>query len=103
MACSCWLIGPDPACIVNQLGAAFSERDRFEGIMIDQWDQDFAIEQRAVDVGQCSATAVKFIGQRGCIGLDHMYPIAEFMRKCRRDLLRGTFAEIVNIGLEGQS
>ena len=102
MACSCWLIGPDPACIVNQLGAALSERDCFEGIMIDEWDQYFAIEQRTVDVGQRGTAAVKFLGQSGRIGLDHMYPIAEFMRKCRCDLLRGTFAEIVNIGLEGQ-
>ena len=62
MASSRWLIGPDPACIVNQLGAALSERDCFEGIMIDQWDQDIAIEQRAVAVGQCSVTAFKFLG-----------------------------------------
>ncbi len=71
--------------------------------MIDQHDQHPAAFQRGVDVDQFGRGPFELARELGGIGFDHLDPFAEPARQPRRHGAGRAFAEIVDIGLEGEA
>src|SRR3546814_4762522 len=71
--------------------------------MVDEHDQQLACGERGVEVDQLGAGARELHRQAARIGLDDVDLLAEAAGECGGDFDRGTFAEIVDIGLEGEA
>src|SRR3546814_8060613 len=97
------LIGPDTARVVDLLGRALIQRDRFEDFVIDEHDHQRAAFDRVVEIDQPPGGASKGGGQSFGIGFDDAHAIAEAAGECERDLDRGAFKEIIDIGTEGEA
>jgi hypothetical protein len=97
------LIEPQTARVIDDLVAAFLDRDRLEQLMIDEHDQQVAAGERAVEVDQFGAGSGEFHRQAARIGLDDLDLLAEAARERGGDFDRRAFAEIVDIGLEREA
>src|SRR3989344_541954 len=97
------LIGPQSARVINDLAAAFLERDRFEHVMVDEHDHDVTVRQRIVEFDEFGAAAGEFHRQALGKGFDDLDALAELARERCRDLDRRAFAEIVDIGFESET
>jgi enoyl-[acyl-carrier protein] reductase I len=97
------LVGPDAARVVHLLVRTFGQGDGAEHIVVHQHDQHVAFFQRRIDIDLHRAGAFEFPRQFGGIGLDHVDPVAEATgQRCRHEPRRA-FAEVVDIGLEGEA
>src|SRR3546814_16738345 len=83
------LVEPEPARVVDDLVAAFLDRDRLEQVVIDEDDQEVAAGERAVEVDQFGAGAREFHRQAPRIGFDDLDLLAEAARGRRSEERRG--------------
>src|SRR3546814_6598209 len=74
---------------------------------ISDWSSDVCSSDlafdRVVEIDQPRGGAGKGGGQTFGIGFDDAHAIAEAAGECERDLDRGAFTEIIDIGLEGEA
>src|SRR3546814_13294322 len=70
------LIGPDTARVVDLLGRALIQRDRFEDFVIDEHDHQRAAFDRVVDTDQPRGGAGQGGGQDLGLGLHYVHAIA---------------------------
>src|SRR3546814_3528505 len=75
------LVEPKPACIIDDLVAAFLDRDRLEEVVIDQDDKSVAAGERAVEVDQLGAGAGKLHRQAAGRSEEHTSELPSLMRR----------------------
>ena len=71
--------------------------------MVDEHQQDVAIFQRLVEVDLDSTGAGEFAGEFGGIGFDDMDAPSIFAGQRGRNQTRRAFAEVVDVGFEGEA
>src|SRR3546814_15745287 len=96
------LIGPDSARVVDLLGRALIQRDRFEDFVIDEHDHQRAAFDRVLEIDQPRGGSGKGGGQTFGIGFDDAHAIAEAAGERERDLDRGAFQDIIVFGLQNR-
>src|SRR3546814_14154040 len=92
---------PDTARVVDLLGRALIQRDRFEDFVIDEHDHQRAAFDRVVELAQPPGGAGNGGGQTFGIGFDDAHAIAEAAGACARDLDRGAFPDSIDLAFEG--
>jgi hypothetical protein len=97
------LVGPDAARVVDQLGGAFGQRDHAEHVVVDQHDQDVAFSSAVSMSISVAPVSVNSIGSSRRVRLDHLDAAPEAAGQRGRDQPRRAFAEIVDVGLEGEA